>query len=349
MLHIRDKKIYCLGASDEKSIGPIQGKTFDLCYCNEMTLYPTNVIQMIATRLSMPHSKLYADMNPVQPDHICKKWIDLAREGDKKYYELQFNINDNPYLAPSFIETLKQTLSGVFYRRNFLGEWCQAEGAIFPFFDKEIHCVRAVKGTTLYWIAGIDYGTDHAFACVLIRVSKLPERGVQMWVEKEYFWDSKKQGRTKSPSEYAQDVKKFLEDYSLRSVYIDPSAAMFSAELRKYGIHTVGADNNVEQGILSLIDVFSTGMLLINPSCVNLVREIQGYVWDPKKSKLGYDEPLKVHDDAIDALRYAIRSYRGDRNQMGAEGNALHGSLVGKKNNNPGPGQQYTHEWPKWR
>ena len=345
VLLLGGKKIYCLGAGDEGSIGAIQGKTFDLCYCNEMTLYPKNVIQMISTRLSMPHSKLFADMNPVQPDHLCKRWIDLAISGDKNYYQLHWTMDDNPYLEESFKAMQRQTLSGVFFRRNYLGEWCLAEGAIFDFFDRDIHVTQKAQGTTLYWIAGIDYGAFNPFACVLIRVSDLPE-GQQLWVEKELYYDPSKQ-RQKAPSEYVRDLVAFFGDYTMRAVYLDPSAAGFRAELSKCGIHTVETNNEVFDGILSMTNALKEGTLSIGTSCPNLIREMEGYVWDPKKGALGEDAPLKQNDHAVDALRYAIKSYMGKRlslkkkNSDDGEG----ASLVGKKSLNT---QSLGHGWQRF-
>lgn len=46
------------------------------------------------------------------------------------------------------------------------------------------------------------------------------------------------------------------------------------------------------------------------PQCSNLVREIEGYVWDEKKARLGQDAPLKKNDHAVDALRYAVHSHK---------------------------------------
>jgi PBSX family phage terminase large subunit len=325
-----NKRIVCLGAGDEGALGSIQGKTFDLCYCNEMTLYPDNVLQMISTRLSMPHSKLYADMNPVQPDHICKQWVDFSEQGDKNYYSLHWTMDDNPYLTESFKAMQRQTLSGLFYRRHYLGEWCLAEGAIFDFFDRKVHVVDRPIGTTLYWIAGIDYGTDHAFACILIRVSKLP-RGKQLWVEKEYYYSSKNK-RQKSPSEYAEDVQKFLENYTIHAIYLDPSAALFKAELARRGLHTVETNNEVYDGIVTTVNCVKNGTLVISPACPNLIREVQGYVWDPKASKNGREEPLKKNDDAADALRYACKSYMKNRSSLIDDEEAVaNASLVGKK------------------
>lgn len=325
-----NKTITCLGAGNEGAIGAIQGKTFDLCYCNEMTLYPLNVIEMISTRLSMPHSKLYADMNPVQPDHICKKWIDYAENGDRNYYALHFTIDDNPYLTEEFKKIQKQTLTGLFYRRNYLGEWCLAEGAIFDFFDKKIHVTPRARGTTLHWIAGIDYGASNAFACVLIRVSDLPGGGI-LWAEKEYYYDAKKQQRQKTNSEYLRDIISFFGDFDVRCVYLDPSAASFKAELSRNGIHTAETNNEVYDGILSLTNALKNGVLEIGSNCPNLIREIEGYCWDPKASRQGNDEPLKKDDHAVDALRYAIKSYLGDRSSLRKHKDDLKNASLAKK------------------
>lgn len=350
VLHFGDKKIYCLGSKDEGAVKAIQGKTMDLCYCNEMTLFPENVIQMIISRLSNPFSKLFADMNPVQPDHICKKMIDMAEAGDDKYYALHFSVNDTPFLSEAFKQTLRQTLTGLFYRRNYLGEWCLAEGAIFDFFEEKYHVEKVPTGTTLHWIAGIDYGTDHAFCCLLARVSKLP-RGRQIWIEKEYYYSGKGQKR-KSPSEYAEDLVKFFEGYSIRSIYLDPSAALFKAELSRKGYHTAETNNDVYDGIMHMTDAVKNGTVVISPSCVNLIREIKGYVWDPKASKNGEEKPIKKDDDALDALRYLIKSYMKNKTSFVDEEEAdrFAGSLAGKRSPmDTWQGAVQRIDWPGYR
>ena len=333
-----DKIISCLGAKDERAIGSIQGKTFDLCYCDEMTLYPLSVTQMIITRLSMPHSQLFSSMNPVQPSHIIKQeMIDRALEGDKKYYQLHFGIDDNPFLPESYKDTLRQTLTGLFYRRNYLGEWCLAEGAIFDFFDKKIHVVARPPRAAEFWIVGIDYGASNAFAAILVGVNtgKYTNEGAHLWAEKEYYYDPKKAGRQKRNSEFAADLKVFLEGYPIKSCYVDPSAASFKAELRTIGLHPIDADNDVLNGIQTLTNSINEGTVTICQNCTNLIREIEGYVWDPKKSALGEDAPLKQDDHSCDAFRYAIRSYIGNRTSIKApKQDEKFGKTLGSQNNN---------------
>lgn len=307
-LKFGDKTIHTIGAKDKSAAGIIQGKTMSLCYCDEMTLYDPLIIDTIETRLSLPHSRLFASLNPTHPSHKLKKWIDYARDKDPSYYELQFTVDDNPFLPEQYKSDLKKSLSGVFYKRNYLGMWCLAEGAIFDFFDRSLYVVDRPPRAGQYWIAGVDFGTNNAFACVLIGVYPQEKK---WWVEKEYYWDAKKTGRQKLIHELAQDVHDFLYPYGVRLIYLDPSALPFKLELRHLGLHVVDKVNNeVEQGIQILTSEIKRGNLCIVNQCVNLIREIESYVWDPKRSEKGYDEPLKKDDHAIDALRYAVATHK---------------------------------------
>lgn len=311
-LLFKDKTISTVGAKDSGAIGAIQGKTMSIAYCDEMTLYPESIIDMIDTRLRNPHSKGFATMNPSHPSHKIKKWIDRARDSDRNYYELHFTLDDNPYLDQDYKDRLKNSLSGVFFRRNYLGEWCLAEGAIFDFFDRSIHVVRRPPRAADYWVVGIDYGTNNAFAAILVGVNcglytqDLP----MMWAEKEFYWDHVQKGRQKTSAEFAKDIKAWIEPYSVRSIYIDPSAANFRLDLQRLGLHPVNADNDVTNGLNKTTSLMKEGSLFVCGECVNLIREIEGYVWDPKCVRTGEDEPLKLNDHAVDALRYAVNTHR---------------------------------------
>ncbi len=311
-LLFRDKVITTLGAKDEGAIGSFQGKTFSLVYCDEMTLYPESIIDMIDTRLSNPHSMGFASMNPSHPSHKIKQWIDKAEEGDKNYYSLHFTLEDNPFVDQDYKNRIRDSLSGLFYKRNYLGMWCLAEGAIFDFFDKNIHVIARPPTAAEYWVAGIDYGTSNNFACMLMGVStgRYTQTGPIRWFEKEYVWDSKKKGRQKTNSEYADDVQAFLEPYGVKSVYVDPSAASFKLELRKRGMHVVDANNDVFNGLDYLVGQVQRGTILVCKDCENMIREIESYVWDPKKAEKGYDEPLKKDDHCIDAARYVAFTHK---------------------------------------
>lgn len=311
-LRYKDKTITTYGAKDEGSAQLIQGRTLSLAYCDEMTLFPLSFINMLDSRLRKEHSMAFGAMNPAYPDHIIKQWIDKGEAGDPNYYSLHFTLPDNPYLTEAYKNRIKNSLSGLFYKRNYLGLWCLAEGAIFDFFDRNIHVVSRAPAAAEYFIAGIDYGTTNAFACVIIGIStgKYTQTGKRLWVEKEYYWDCKREGRQKVNSEYARDVAEFLEPYGVKQLYIDPSAAAFQLELSRRGLHAIHANNDVENGIQMMTSEMQKGNLYVMNNCKNLIREIESYVWDNKAAEKGWDEPLKKNDHAVDALRYCIASHK---------------------------------------
>lgn len=311
-LHYKDKTITVLGAKDEGAIGNFQGDTYSLVLCDEMTLYPQSIIEMIDSRLSQSHSIGLATMNPSHPTHILKQWIDKAEEGNPNYYALHFTLKDNPFVDEDYKNRLKNSSTGLFYKRNYLGLWCMAEGAIFDFFDKKIHVVRKPPRAAEYWIAGIDYGTRNNFACVLMGVStgRYTQTGICRWFEKEYVWDSVKRDRQKTNSEYADDVQQFLEPYAVRGIYVDPSAASFKVELRKRGMTVIDADNDVLNGLTFMTSEMHKGNLYVCQDCPVLIKEIESYVWDDKAAKKGDDEPLKVADHCIDAARYCSYTHK---------------------------------------
>lgn len=311
-LKFKEKTITTYGAKDEGSVQLIQGRSLSLAYCDEMTLFPENFVHMLDTRLRKPHSMGFAAMNPSYPDHLIKKWIDKAEKGDPKYYSLHFRLEDNPYLDDSYKERVRNSLSGIFYKRNYEGLWCMAEGAIFDFFERNMHVLSRPPCAAEYWIAGIDYGLNNPYACVLIGVStgKYTQEGKKMWVEDEYYWDHSKKSRQKTVSELARETAAFLEPYNVKQVYIDPSALPMKEDLRRLGVHTVDANNQVLDGIGIMCSEMSRGNLVVMDTCKNLIREIESYVWDTAKAKKGEDAPLKKDDHAIDALRYALATHK---------------------------------------
>jgi len=207
---------------------------------------------------------------------------------------------------------VKASASGLFYKRNILGLWCLAEGAIFDFFDKKYHVLKRPPRCADYFICGIDYGMSNAFAALVVGVStgQRDQTGKCLWVEKEFYWDSKKREKQLTNDEFADHVQELIEPYGIAGVYIDPSALSFKIELQRRGIHVISADNDVYNGIQTMTSEMRKGNLYILDCCPNLIREIEGYVWDPKKSAQGIDEPVKKADHAIDCLRYLTHTHK---------------------------------------
>lgn len=311
-LLFKDKTISTTGAKDSGAVGAIQGKSMSLVLCDEITLYPEYIIDMIDTRLRNKFSRGIATCNPSHPSHKVKQWVDKAAEGNPDYYALQFMLEDNPYLDESYKNRIKNSLSGIFYKRNYLGLWCLAEGAIFDFFDRDIYVHHRPPRAAEYWIAGIDDGSSNNFACVLVGINtgKSDQTRPLRWVEKEFVWDSKAKGKALTMAEKREFLQEFLEPYYVKGVYVDPSAAALKTELRRFGFSVIDADNDVQNGIAYMVSEMQQGKLFVMSECKHTIKEIESYVWDAKASEKGEDRPLKKDDHCVDALRYAVYTHK---------------------------------------
>ena len=125
----------------------------------------------------------------------------------------------------------------------------------------------------------------------------------KIYVDREYRWDSREEGRQKTNEEYADDMQEFMGKNPC-TIIVDPSAASFIATLRRRGLYVLAADNDVLEGIRKTASLIKQRKLLINEQCSPLLGEMGTYLWDEKSCKLGIDKPVKERDHGPDALRY---------------------------------------------
>lgn len=309
------KKVYVVGANDERAEGKIRGATFAGALVDEITILPQSYFRMLLSRLSIEGSKLFGGTNPDSPLHWLKTdFIDKFEDDPEQLRHFKFELDDNPSLGESFKNALKKEYQGLWYKRFILGDWVLAEGAIYDFFDTSQHVVSKPPTYAKYYLLGIDYGTSNPFAATLIGFND--DVRPSLWVEKEYYWDSKAMGYQKTDAEYALDIQRTFEGYPIRLIYLDPSAKSFEIELRRNKMPIKQAKNDVLDGIRHVGTLLSQGNLVICRNCTNLIKEIEGYVWDEKAVRRGEDQPLKQRDHAVDAMRYVLYSHYGAKTTL---------------------------------
>ena len=122
------ERCYCLGADKINQVDRIRGSSIKYCYGDEMATWHEDVFTMLKSRLDKPYSKFDGTLNPENPHHWVKKFLD----SDADIYRQSYTIDDNPMLDPFFVENLKREYAGtVYYDRYILGLWKAAEGAIY--------------------------------------------------------------------------------------------------------------------------------------------------------------------------------------------------------------------------
>lgn len=290
------RRILLEGANDARSEGKIRGLTLQGAYCDELTLFPKDFFVMLLSRLRVPGAKLIATTNPDSPQHWLKReYIDRMAELDM--LTMRFLLEDNTTLDPQYVAAVKAEYTGVFYRRFILGEWCVAEGLIYPMFDKTVH-VKSLPHPQGEWYVSVDYGTLNAFSAGLWCYD-----GTTAYRVAEYYYSGREQKRQRTNTQYLQSIQQLTAGKSISAVIVDPSAASFIAELRQAGFLVRKGKNDVVEGIRRTAAALEQGKLLFSPDCKNSFREFALYRWDESSSQ---DRPIKENDHAMDDIRYFV-------------------------------------------
>jgi PBSX family phage terminase large subunit len=316
-LTIFGREIKCMGIKDEGSEEYIRGKTLAGCYSDECVTTPESCFLQILNRLSVPGSKYYGTTNPDSPYHYLHRDFlnDPKKLASGMVSRWHFQLEDNPNLDPEYVDFIKAAYSGLWYRRMILGQWVQAEGAIYDMIDHDVHFLPRGKMPVKYdrYYVGVDYGAGNPTVFVLIGVRYDPARVPTAYVAREYYHDPRKAG-SKTAQQYKADFIRFIGDLPVKEIYADPSALDFRNELQSSScgreFTNLGRTvNDVLPGINTVATMFSQERLFINrDDCPETCNEHVSYLWDAKAQQRGEDAPVKDHDHTCDAVRYPLHS-----------------------------------------
>ena len=288
---------YLFGGRDEAAAGMIQGMTLAGVLMDEVALMPRSFVEQACARCSVTGSKLWFNCNPAGPNHwFHREWILGAKE--RNALRLHFTMEDNPSLSPEIRERYERLYTGIFYRRFVLGQWVQAEGRVYDFFEPDM-AVRVPAGTFESWYVSCDYGTVNPMSMGLWGLQK----GIWYRVE-EFYFDSRAKKRQMTDGEYEVALAALAAGRPIREVIVDPSAASFIQLLRQRGWHVRKADNDVLSGIRATADALKSGRIRICTPCRDCLRELEEYVWDLRGGQK--DQVKKEHDHAMDDMRYFV-------------------------------------------
>ena len=156
---------------------------------DEVALMPRSFVEQACARCSVSGSRLWFNCNPAGPSHwFYKDWIQKAEE--KNCLRLHFTMEDNPSLSEGIRQRYQKLYTGVFYRRFILGQWAQAEGRVYDFFESEMVKAAPAQGYQKWYIS-CDYGTVNPTSMGLWGL----HQGVWYRVKEFYFSSREKQRR----------------------------------------------------------------------------------------------------------------------------------------------------------
>lgn len=260
----------------------IRGRKRDILYANEANELSFEEFQQLNFRTT---EKVFFDFNPSDLYH----WIyDLYIRPET--IKIHSTYKDNPFLPKSLIKEIEELIhvDENYYRIYALGESAVPKSTIFT----HQKFVRNFPNEDLFSnvVYGIDFGYNHPTAIV--------KAGV---IENQLYVQEKLYESHLTTNDLIQRMKNIPIDKNI-PIVCDSARPEVIKELQRAGYNAQMANKNVKEGI----DAVKSMELFISDNSINLQKEINQYKWKVMGDKV-IDEPVKLHDDAVDAMRYAVQ------------------------------------------
>lgn len=269
----------------------IRGRKRDLLFMNEANELDFEEFNQLNFRTN---DKVIMDFNPSSNEHFIYDMMDRPES-----VKIHSTFRDNPFLDKRIvkeIEALKDTDFDLYQIYN-LGLPSKSNHTIFnhqkPYFDE------LQSYNDIVW--GLDFGFQHPTA--LIKVSFRED----MAFCKEYIYESYLT---------TEDLIQKMNQLSIPksdTIVCDYARPEIIEELRRAGYNCVNAIKNVKEGI----DAVKTYKLFYHAESNGMAKEFRNYKWKSIGDRI-LDEPIKLWDDAMDAMRYSILYHKKMRRSSGS-------------------------------
>lgn len=283
-----------------------------ICQAEELTEGDAEALKSRLRNNKLPFQQLMMDCNPQAESHWLyqkyksgqMKMMNSFHKDNPAFYDI--DKNDWTELGKQYVLGTLANLTGVFYKRWYLGQWCSAEGAVYE-FERDRHTTDVLPAMRRY-IAGVDWGHRDAGAFVLVG------EGVDgiLYVVEEIL-------RTGQTLDFWKlQAQRWMTKYGAMQFMCDPSLQAHIQAFVMDGIPALKGMNKIQMGVDLIQQRLATDSLKIYNGSVltvdhalksshqptSLMEEVEGYVWNDKR-----DAPKDGANHALDALRYAVVQY----------------------------------------
>lgn len=305
-------EIWIAGLDDKERTEKILGKEYSTIYFNECSQIPYSTVSMALTRLAernLLRKKAWYDQNPPTKRHWSYSVFELGRDPDtweplktEQYKSILMNPSDNiQNIDPEYIDDILANLPERERQRFLYGTFQDdSEGAIYHAFDRESHVIATDDTHRGRLMVGLDFNVDpmtavlayvgarkiHVFGEVFLRNSNTFEMA-------DYLTQNYGRGLPIVPDATGRALKTSAAGQSDHDI------------LRKAGHKILGSNNPFRMDRYNAVNrMFETGDLTIDPSCVNLIKDLDQMVF--KEGTSLPDTSNKLAGHSTDSLGYLV-------------------------------------------
>jgi len=280
-----------------ESIENLRGQAFDFLVLDEVAMvknFWSNWQEIIRPTLTDRRGQALFISTPKGFNHFYDLYNIEAKDND--YKSFHFTTYDNPNVPGDEVDKAKSEITEDRFAQEYLADFRKTEGLVYKEFNRDRHLFDDEPKQIIESIAGVDFGFTNPTAVIHIK----RDYDQKFWVTGEWY----KTKRTEV------QVAEYVVSCQFQSVYPDPENPSAIEVMNQMGIsvrEVKKGKDSVQSGINKVRELFKQNRLFIHRSCVNLISELETYSYPDKKSDQSEAEkPIKEHDHALDALRYAV-------------------------------------------
>lgn len=240
------------------------------------------------------YKQIILSYNPISFYHWINQKIHIGKGYEDRTYLLHTTYRDNLFLdQESIIELEQQGLLSPTHADIFReGKWSVPKNVIYSNYS---FSESAWNGTPVEECYGIDFGMNSPLSVVRVEWEDMRTVHVK---EIEYG--------TGISDSYLYDIlsDSIPTDKRYIPIYCDSAEPNRIQELKMKGFNALPANKLVRDGIRYV----QQNKLIIEPGSPNIEEEIRLYEWKEYNGVI-LDEPIKLRDHSLDAIRYAIYTH----------------------------------------
>lgn len=273
----------------------VRGRKRDVLWCNEANELSFEDYNQLNFRTT---EKLFFDFNPSDDEH----WLYEVIEKEDATF-IHSTYKDNTFLPNSLIKEIEDLIKidQDYYNVYALGLPSKSTHTIYNHQKPYIEELPQYDSVVL----GLDFGFKHATALVMCQFRE------DICYTKELIYETHL-----TSDDLIDKMESVYREWNLNKnqiVVADYARPEMIEMLIRRGFNVVNAYKSVGEGI----DAVKTTKLYYHHLSTNIAKEFRNYKWKSVGEKLT-DEPIKMFDDALDALRYAVLYHKKHTSKSGS-------------------------------
>jgi len=291
-------EILCTGLDDPEKIKSIEGITgVWMEEATEMALSDFRQVDLRLRGLVPTYFQIMLSFNPISDlSWVYSEFFGKKSEDAFTHFS---TYKSNMFLDDIYKRKLEELIDKDFwhYKVYTLGEWGSLDHIVYNNWSEVDSFPEDVKEI----ICGMDFGYTHPAGLIMLGIT---DEGLYvkqlLYVKKQHMKKIITKMKKIIPQEYGKPNELNLNT----PIYCDSAYPGDIAQLRETGFNAIPVTkgkNTVKEGI----DVIKQHKLFITKDSIDLLREIRQYKYKEDKDGNVYEEPVKLRDDLMDAMRYA--------------------------------------------